>query len=293
MFVPSYPFVASATPRHDSPEPKLGCVPCCEAIFGRRNAGGDIGLTEVAPRRAVVPDRTVLFTKESTDTESQYLLGNVALFGPPYPRNRNSPNRGAHRTIIGQETQSTVYERRNPDAPVVVKVARFSLENSAKVLDDIALKVLTEAPEDVVGHFAVEVRHDKLKDGRPCVISRKINGCTLKQYFKDPRMGQKISVDSLPGMVEGLRNAVAWLNHNGFVHQDIHRGNVMIDYDNGNLVLIDFGMAQVAGAHNPTKDDFTILDNFLNDNIRAYGEQYRRCFAKAQAQAALDSSERC
>ena len=53
-----------------------------------------------------------------------------------------------------------------------------------------------------------------------------------------------------------LRRALAILNSRGWIHSDIHRGNVM-HRSNGTLVLIDFGLA--------VKDTHKDADIFYND----------------------------
>ena len=97
----------------------------------------------MTPRRATVHGRTANYEKVSTDTQSQYTLDGHPVFGGPYTRLHERAEQDRTQRILAQDTQSLVYQRRNPNAPVLVKVAKFHFENSAKVLDDIALTVLT------------------------------------------------------------------------------------------------------------------------------------------------------
>jgi serine/threonine protein kinase len=238
----------------------------------------------VPPPRAPVPGRVAKYEKVSDSAHSQYLLDGHPVFGEPYARQHETPQLSREQRAFAQDTQSTVYQRHNPNSPVLVKVARFPFESTAKELDDIALTVLTQADKDIASHFALEVRHDKLKDGKACALTRKVNGFTLKQYFENPRLASSMSVDTLKEKLNDLQTAVDWLNAQGFRHNDIHKGNVMIDLDSGKLVLIDFGMAERIEEDLPLKDDFEPLLEFVDKQIATHGESYRGRFAQAHAQ---------
>jgi serine/threonine protein kinase len=225
-------------------EVSTGCLSCLTALLPRRRArtatNTGTNLNNLGPRRAAVFGRTAKFEKISTEEQSQYLLDGHPVFGEPYARQQEKPASTRAQRVLAEDTQSTVYERRNPNAPVLVKVAKFLFENSAKVLDDLALKVLTAATDEVASHFALEIRHDKLKGNTPCTLTRRVNGHTLDQFFRNPSLAGSMSVDDLAGKVNDLQEAVAWLNAQGFEHRDIHPKNVMIDLDSNKLVLIDF-----------------------------------------------------
>jgi hypothetical protein len=208
------------------------------------------------------PPRTAALQKQTIGSHSRYTLDGVNLFGNYLRADGNKPHAPRDKRSAGSGAQASVYWRNNPNSPVLVKKIKGKFEQSADTLDRMAL-LLTRTPRgNMARHFAIEVLHHKSKDGGPAVLSRKVEGPTLYSYM---RRDDTSSADFKVGMqtrVAALRDAVAWLNEQGFEHRDINERNIIVEQDTGRLVLIDFGMATDKGS-GKAQDSFERLDEFL------------------------------
>jgi serine/threonine protein kinase len=227
----------------------------------RRSRSNQNQATRPSPPSSTQRTRTAVLEKRVIGSQSQYTLNGVDLFGRYARADGSKPQASRFERRFDAGTQASVYSRNNPNSPVLVKKVKFAFEQSADTLDRAALLLAQTPRRDMARHFAIEVRHNKTKDGQPAVLTRKVEGPTLHGYMRRGR-ASPIDHSRMQRQLVQLRKAVAWLNEHGFEHRDIHAKNIIVEQDTGRLVLIDFGMVTDRGAGN-AKDSFNSLDEFL------------------------------
>lgn len=77
-------------------------------------------------------------------------------------------------------------------------------------------------------------------DGQPYIVMDYIAGQTLRDWVK----AQHPTARQLAELVAQVADAVAHAHRHGIVHRDIKPGNVMVDGESGQPVLMDFGLAK-------------------------------------------------
>ncbi|HZU95768.1 MAG TPA: protein kinase [Planctomycetota bacterium] len=91
--------------------------------------------------------------------------------------------------------------------------------------------------------------------GRPCMAMELIEGCSLRDMFKDGSFRTRELVGILRDVAAGLGHAHAM----GIVHRDVKPGNILIDTQ-GRGKIMDFGVARDASA---VKEDLTSTGSAL------------------------------
>lgn len=102
------------------------------------------------------------------------------------------------------------------------------------------------------------------KDTSIYLLMEYIEGETLESYVKT-----KVVSEQLKNKIKKVFNK---LHKNGFVHLDVHRGNVMIG-KNGKVYLIDFGFSKTVDEYLETE-----FRNLFNDRMKQ--ESIKRILAK-------------
>ena len=80
-------------------------------------------------------------------------------------------------------------------------------------------------------------------DGRPFLVMGFIQGSTLQRWAEERRPSARQSAE----MVALLAEAVDYAHQHGVIHRDLKPGNVIVDDDLGQPVLMDFGLAKELG----------------------------------------------
>jgi serine/threonine-protein kinase len=91
--------------------------------------------------------------------------------------------------------------------------------------------------------------------GRPCMAMELIEGCSLRDMFKDGSFRTRELVSILRDVASGLGHA----HVKGVVHRDVKPGNILIDTQ-GHGKIMDFGVARDASA---LKEDLTSTGSAL------------------------------
>lgn len=107
----------------------------------------------------------------------------------------------------------------------------------------------------------VSVYHWEKINGSPSLVLEWIDGINLKQL-----VGQFVlSDDEINYIMNEIHQGLVDLKHCGLFHGDLSPNNVMIDR-NGEVKLIDFGMANLCGRYTPS----FVAPEVINDNFYGY-----------------------
>ena len=108
----------------------------------------------------------------------------------------------------------------------------------------------------------VELNHPNIRqvydmddlDGRPAIIMEYLEGDDLKDYMKQ---GRRFTDAELKKWWNQLADALNYTHSQGVVHRDIKPSNIFIDL-NGDVKLLDFGIAKVADTSTGTMTGSTL-----------------------------------
>jgi serine/threonine protein kinase len=117
--------------------------------------------------------------------------------------------------------------------------------------DNVTSRFSTEAK------VMVELNHPNIRqvydygeiDGTPCIIMEYLEGDDLKAKIK---RGQHFPDSELTKWWNQLVSALTYTHKQGVVHRDIKPGNIFVD-TNGNIKLLDFGIAKVRDSISSTQ----------------------------------------
>ena len=108
----------------------------------------------------------------------------------------------------------------------------------------------------------VELNHPNIRqvydygdiDGRPTIIMEYLEGDDLKAMMK---RGRRFSEEELERWWNQIADALNYTHQKGIVHRDIKPSNIFID-TNGDVKLLDFGIAKVADVSSGTMTGSTL-----------------------------------
>lgn len=107
---------------------------------------------------------------------------------------------------------------------------------------DVGVKV-PKGYATIVSPMKIKIKPDgrKYMSKDHVVVMEYINGCTLEEASLNP----SLIPDNLDGEIffKKLRTFLDRMHERKIYHRDLHAKNVMIDFDTGNPVVIDFGRA--------------------------------------------------
>ena len=86
-----------------------------------------------------------------------------------------------------------------------------------------------------------------------------IEGETLSSYMKTKVVSKNLK--------KKIKNVLDKLHKNGFVHLDVHGGNIMIG-KKGKVYLIDFGFSKTVEDHLETEFNQLFNDDMKEENIK-------------------------
>lgn len=146
-------------------------------------------------------------------------------------------------------------------------MSRVYLANDLHTQQIVVLKFLND---DLIGNIAVFERYKREAEIGNCInhphvqhmlntveersaeylVMEYIKGCTLREMLEE-RNGQPLLRDEALGIILQVCDALAYCHEHGVFHRDIKPENIMIQ-DDGNIKIIDFGVALLQGARRVT-----------------------------------------
>jgi hypothetical protein len=214
------------------------------------------GLVPRAPRRTPAPvaPRSSL-TSFVEDGQKQYMLGGrpIGAYYPVKSEATQSSMPVQPRPLISKTGNSSIFGRRNPDAPFITKLARAtSRETQERVESRNELaRLVNKGP--LAQHFAVEIFAGEVA-GDYRYVARRVQGFPLNDSasLAAAQASGELEPRTFARKMNELSAAVTWLNDSGFFHNDINMGNIMYDRVRKSMVLVDFeeaGKSQPSGPY--------------------------------------------
>jgi predicted Ser/Thr protein kinase len=156
---------------------------------------------------------------------------------------------GPYRVIrkIGEGGMGVVYLGNDGGRqPVAIKVLGPAVANDPSARQRLAREV--ETMRRVRNRFVAEIVDADVDGPSPYIATRYVPGRSLLDSVREQGPLRGMALDSL---AEGLAEGLTAIHAAGVVHRDLKPGNVMLD--NGQPVIIDFGIAHVPDATRLTK----------------------------------------
>ena len=156
---------------------------------------------------------------------------------------------GPYRVIrkIGEGGMGVVYLGADPSKrQVAIKVLGPAVANDPSARQRLAREV--ETMRRVRNRYVAEIVDADVNGPSPYIVTRYVPGRTLEDTVREQGPLHGMALDSL---AEGLAEGLTAIHAAGVVHRDLKPGNVMLN--NGQPVIIDFGIAHVPDATRLTK----------------------------------------
>lgn len=130
----------------------------------------------------------------------------------------------------------------------------------------VALKLLSSNAADPVSRFRFQaeknilarLQHDNIahfidgavtENGMPYIVLEYIDGVPLDQYCRE----KALPIRERLGLFLKVCEAVHYAHRNLVIHRDLKPANVLVDHE-GNVKLLDFGIAKISGNNNAHSD---------------------------------------
>lgn len=182
------------------------------------------------------------------------------------------------RHLLGRSESSEVFlgEHRSQRSPVAIKRLHGHLtgEEGQEFLAHTSDLARLQHPR------IVAIRDFGIEEGTAYLVMDYISQGTLRE--RHPR-NIPVSLALLPGYLQHITEALAYLHDLGLVHRDIKPQNLLID-DEGTILLNDFGTATASFTFQP---DQKPLQDFEGTVLYAAPEQLQGCPCRASDQYAL------
>jgi tRNA A-37 threonylcarbamoyl transferase component Bud32 len=148
---------------------------------------------------------------------------------------------------LGQGGMATIYRAQQVtlDRDVALKVIHPALKDDESFL----LRFKREAS------IVAKLNHPNIVpvydfgefEGVSYIVMQYIEGQTLKDILADKKLGTKQILD----IVRPVADALSYAHSRGVLHRDVKPSNILIDSE-GNVYLVDFGLARIAQSNDST-----------------------------------------
>ena len=149
--------------------------------------------------------------------------------------------------LLGAGGMANVYKATDmkENRPVAVKVLRAEFMNNA----DLVRRFKNESKAiSLLNHpNIVKVYDVSVSDHLQYIVMEYVDGMTLREYLNE--RGGKLTSRETVHFISQILKALEHAHANGVVHRDIKPQNIML-LDNGQLRMMDFGIARISRAEN-------------------------------------------
>jgi len=146
--------------------------------------------------------------------------------------------------VVGQGSSSTVYLAKHREtgmtfAMKVLKGAITTDPTSVKRFQQEAKALIALEHTDIPSVYDFGL----ISDGRPFIIMEYVFGDTLTEVLKEKG---RLDSNTVIQLFLGIADVLDVAHRAGILHRDIKPSNIIID-TNGNVKVVDFGLAKIAG----------------------------------------------
>jgi hypothetical protein len=195
-----------------------------------------------------------------SDSESRFLASGAygCIYHPPYDCKGKDLKDKSHVTKLVKDeyTSQTEY-----DVSTLLKgIEGFLLIDKKCNINSTSIQPM------VKGCDLIEKKDPKIEKKYILLYSKFIHGTELVNYMK-----KQFTIEKFIKTMLFLCTQIEKLIDNKIIHHDLHFGNVMYDYDNNKMVVIDFGLAIIASKFYKHGDkDGELNYPYLKDAIFNY-----------------------
>ncbi len=128
------------------------------------------------------------------------------------------------------------------NAPVCIKHAHYVSPQDQEILIEEAQSIWD------LRHYGIPAMRDliKMDDGSLALIMSYIEGPTLEQIVSSIK---KMDPEDVSWITERSLNVLKYLHYHGVVHGDVKPQNIIIQPESHNIVLVDYGLANIKPSH--------------------------------------------
>ena len=128
-------------------------------------------------------------------------------------------------TLVGKGYYADLYEGKTTYKKIYNKLGKEGLDKMYNINRDLSLKI---------PHLVPKLLDITREENSVTIIMEKIKGITVKEFLEE-----KNTPDTVKRVITSLIEAVLSFHKAGYLHGDLHEGNIIIKEDL-NIVLIDF-----------------------------------------------------
>jgi serine/threonine protein kinase len=113
-----------------------------------------------------------------------------------------------------------------------------------------------------INHHSLPAFRDffPVEDGSYILAMQFIEGKNLQEIITDAKQKKKqIKPETICWMSQRLLNALHYLHHKGIVHGDVKPGNIIIQSEDHNAILVDYGLSSLKPKKHTRPDGYTHL----------------------------------
>ena len=180
-------------------------------------------------------------------------------------------------TRLNQGGMATIYRGHQTSLNRVVAIkflsAEFLWDEQAKQLFEQESLVIAQLNHPNIIHIIDRGFNDK---GRPYFVMEYVQGQDLSVMMQQGGMSMTTKASLIMQACKGL----AFAHKNGVIHRDIKPANLLID-DEGNLKVLDFGIALLKNAGQPKDDEVVGTPDYMSpeqlnepDKVSALSDVY-------------------
>jgi tRNA A-37 threonylcarbamoyl transferase component Bud32/TolB-like protein len=170
---------------------------------------------------------------------------------------------------LGEGGMGVVYKARDTKLDRIVAI-KFLPPHMSSDPDAVKRFVHEAKTASALNHSAIGVIHeiDETDDGQTFIVMALYEGGTLREKID----GGSMTTDEAVAIASQIASGLARAHEKGIVHRDIKPQNILLTRD-GEVKIIDFGLAKLAGRTKLTRDGSTLGTAAYMSPEQARGEE--------------------